>query len=68
MSAEQTGTGASQSIAHGLGATPTKVVAIPTDTSPAVVGVYTATEGVHTATNVLITVTSGKKFKVIAWV
>jgi hypothetical protein len=68
MSAELTGTGAAQSVAHGLGATPTKVVAVPTDTSPATVGVYTATEGVHTATNVLITVTSGKKFKVIAWI
>jgi len=66
VSTEQTGTGSSQSIAHGLGVTPSKVFVSPTDTAPATVGVYTATEGTHTATNVLVTVTSGKKYKVIA--
>lgn len=67
VSTEQTGTGAAQNIAHGLAAVPAAVLIVPTDTSPATVGVYTATEGVHTATNVITTVTSGKKFKVLAW-
>ena len=66
ISTEQTGTGASQNIAHGLGVAPTKVFTAPTDTSPATVGVYTLTEGAHDATNVVVTVTSGKKFKVMA--
>lgn len=66
LSAEQTGTGAPQDIAHGLGAAPTRVMIIPTDTAPATVGAYTAVEGAHTATNVVVTVTSGKKFKVRA--
>lgn len=67
VSTEQTGTGSSQNIAHGLGVTPTVIFAAPTDTSPSTVGVYTVTEGSHTSTNVVLTVTSGKKFKVMAW-
>lgn len=67
ISAEQTGTGAPQNIAHGLGVAPTKVFGAPTDTSPVTVGVYTMTEGAHDAANVIVTVTSGKKFKVMAW-
>jgi hypothetical protein len=66
VSAEQTGTGAPQNIAHGMGVVPTYVMASPTDTSPATAGVYTVTEGTHTTTNVVVTVTSGKKFKVLA--
>jgi len=66
-SAEQTGSGAAQSIAHGLGVTPTAVLIVPTDTAPATVGAYTAVEGTHTSTNVVVTVTSGKKYKVLAW-
>lgn len=66
ISAEQTGTGSSQNVAHGLGAVPSKVFVAPTDTAPATVGVYTVTEGAHDATNVILTVTSGKKFKVLA--
>jgi hypothetical protein len=67
VSTEQTGTGSAQNIAHGLGATPSKVVIVPTDTNPATTGAYTATEGAHTATNVIVTVTTGKKYKVMAW-
>jgi hypothetical protein len=67
ISTEQTGTGAPQNIAHGLGTTPTAVFAAPTDTSPVTVGVYTVTEGAHDGTNIVLTVTSGKKFKVMAW-
>lgn len=66
VSAEQTGTGSAQNVAHGLAATPTKVLIVPTDTAPATTGAYTATEGTHTSTNVVVTVTSGKKFKVWA--
>lgn len=68
VSAEQTGNGAAQSIAHGLGLTPRAVLVIPTDTAPATVGAYTAVEGTHTATNVVVTVTNGKKYKVVAFV
>ena len=67
-SAVQTGDGTAQSIAHGLGATPTAVLIVPTSTAPATVGDYTATEGAHTSTDVVVTVTSGKKYKVMAWV
>lgn len=63
ISAELTGTGAPQNIAHGLGVIPAKVFLAPTDTSPATAGVYTVTEGAHDATNAIVTVTSGKKFK-----
>ncbi len=66
VSTEQTGTGAAQNIAHGLGVVPSKVFVAPTDTSPVTVGAYTVTEGAHTSTNVVVTVTSGKKFKVLA--
>lgn len=62
-----TGTGSAQNIAHGLGVAPSDVLVIPYDTSVATVGVYAATEGTHTATNVVVTVTSGKKFKILAW-
>lgn len=66
LSTEQTGTGSAQNVAHGLGVVPEIVIVYPTDTSPATVGVYTMVEGTHTTTNVVVTVTSGKKFKVFA--
>jgi hypothetical protein len=66
ISAEQTGTGSSQNIAHGLGVTPWKVFVAPTDLTPATVGSYSVVEGSHDSTNVVVTVTSGKKFKVLA--
>jgi len=67
VSTEQTGNGSAQNVAHGLGATPSKVLIVPTDTAPATTGAYTATEGTHTSTNVVVTVTTGKKYKVFAW-
>ena len=67
ISTEQTGTGSSQNIAHGLGTVPTKVFVAPTDLTPSTVGSYAVTEGSHDSTNVVVTVTSGKKFKVLAW-
>jgi hypothetical protein len=65
-STEQTGNGSAQSIAHGLGVVPGLVLIIPTDTAPATTGAYTMTEGVHTGTNVVVTVTTGKKYVVLA--
>lgn len=67
VSTEQTGTGASQNIAHGLGAVPRMIIVTPTDLTPATVGSYSVVEGAHTSTNVVVTVTSGKKFKVLAF-
>jgi hypothetical protein len=57
----QTGTGAPQNIAHGLGVVPTFVTAIPTDGG-------TVVYGVHTSTNIVVTVTNAKKFDVLAFV
>jgi len=67
VSAELTGTGAAQNVAHGLGVVPTAVFVAPTNLSAATIGDYTVTEGAHTSTNVIVTVTTGKKFKVQAW-
>lgn len=66
VSSEQTGTGGAQSIAHGLGVVPSVVMIFPTDLSPATVGQYVVTEGAHTNANVVVTVTTGKKYKVVA--
>jgi hypothetical protein len=63
VSTVQTGTGSSQSIAHGLGVTPSAVfVSFTGSTSSQAV-----TEGSHTSTNVVVTVTSAATFKVIAF-
>lgn len=62
-STEQTGNGSAQNVAHGLGATPSLVLVIPTDV-PA--GQATFVEGSHTATNVIVTATTGAKYKVYA--
>lgn len=65
QSGVRTATGASESIAHGLGVVPSLVhVAIYDNTGVATVVV---TEGVHTLTNVLVTVTANAKYKVIAF-
>lgn len=63
VSTEQTGTGAAQTIAHGLGVTPSKVLIVPTYV-PA--DGITITEGTHGTANVAVTVTTGAKFKVLA--
>lgn len=67
VSAEQTGTGSAQNIAHGMGIVPFKVFVAPTDLTPATVGSYVVTEGAHDATNIVVTVTTSKKFKVMAF-
>lgn len=63
ISSVQTGTGSSQSIAHGLGATPAHVLVAFTGTTAS----QAVTEGTHTGTNVVVTVTTGATFKVIAF-
>lgn len=67
QSSEQTGTGSAQNVAHGLGRAPGIVIVYPTDTSPSTLGSYTVSLGTHTSTNVVLTVTSGKKFIVVAF-
>lgn len=66
VSSEQTGTGSSQNVAHGLGFTPSRVFVTYTDLTPATAGSVNVTYGTHTSTNVVVTVTSGKKFLVVA--
>lgn len=66
-STELTGTGVLQSVAHGLGSAPNLVLVYPTDTSASTTGSYVMVEGTHTSTNVVVTVTNGKKFKVVAF-
>ena len=67
-SSEQTGTGSEQSISHGLGFVPALVIVYPTDTSVATAGVYVVAEGTHTTSVVKVTVTTGKKYIVVAFV
>jgi hypothetical protein len=67
-STELTGTGAVQNVAHGLGTAPSLVLVYPTDTNVATTGAYVVSEGTHTLTNVVVTVTTGKKFRVVAFV
>ena len=66
-SSEQTGTGGAQDIAHGLAVTPGLVMVFPTDLTPGTDGDYAMTEGSHGSTNVVVTVTSGKKYMVVAF-
>jgi len=66
LSALQTGNGAQQSIAHGLGAVPVGVLVSCADNSGST-NVFTVAEGTHDATNVKVTVTTGAKYKVLAW-
>ena len=63
ISTEQTGTGSSQNIAHGLARAPSVVTFLFTGGTV----VTSVVEGTHDATNVVITVTSGAKFKILAW-
>lgn len=64
LSAEQTGTGSEQDIAHGLGATPALVFAVASNLTG---GAYVITYGTHDATNAKVTATSGEKYRVVAF-
>ena len=70
VSAEQTADGTAQSIAHGLGYTPSRVLVVVTGGHDGAGGAGTQfptiTEGTHDATNVVVTVTAGAKYKVLA--
>ena len=62
-STEQTGTGAPQVVAHGLGVTPSLFFAVPSNLTG---GAYVVSAESADATNVTLTVTLGEKFKVVA--
>ena len=64
-STEQTGTGSAQNIAHGLGTTPSLVWVTVTE-DPGGTG-FDVTEGSHGSTNCVVTVTTGVKYKVLAF-
>jgi hypothetical protein len=65
-SAVQTGTGAAQNIAHGLGVVPDVVFVVPEDLNVATIGAYTVVNGTHTSTNAIFTVTTSKTYRVVA--
>lgn len=69
-SAEQTGTGAEQDIAHGLAGVPTLVIVAATagDDGAGSPGIQmpVLVEGAHDGTNVKVTCTAGAKYKVVA--
>lgn len=67
VSTEQTGTGSSQNVPHGLGYTPTKVIVALTELPADLTAGADVAEGAHDATNVKVTVTTGIKFKVLAF-
>ena len=63
VSTEQTGTGSAQNIAHGLGRAPSIVLFGFTGGTV----VTSVVEGTHDATNIIVTVTSGARFKILGW-
>lgn len=70
QSTQQTGTGTQQTLAHGLGVVPSKVI-VELDYIPALADVVTQpttfiTQGTHTSTNVLITALLNAKYRVLA--
>lgn len=69
-STEQTGTGASQDIAHGLGSTPSLVWWSISDAAAGLAAgpppVLSLVPGAHDATNIKMTVSTGVKFHVYA--
>jgi hypothetical protein len=60
FSAQVSTTGSAQNVAHGLAATPSAVLIVPTDGA-------TVTPGAHDGTNVVFTATTGKKVDILAW-
>lgn len=67
VSAETTGTGASQNVAHTLGKVPSAVLAILTE-HPGTpdTGAFDVAYGSHSTTNAVVTVTLNVKFKILA--
>lgn len=68
LSSEQTGTGSTQDIAHGLGVTPFSVLIVPTDTTDTgiISGGFT-TSYTADSTNVTVTATANLKYVLQAW-
>ena len=66
LSAEQTGNGSAQNVAHGLGKIPEKVLVMLTG-GPASWAACSIVEGTHTDTNVVVTVTANFKYRVQAF-
>lgn len=64
MSEPVTGNGAAQNTAHGFGTIPTLTYAVPVDLTG---GVYAVIHGTHTTTNCIFTVTTGEKYRVVAF-
>ena len=64
-SAEQTGTGSAQSIPHSVGEVPRSVMVYLTG-GPASYTQPTISQGTHTADNVVVTVTTGWKYRIRA--
>lgn len=64
MSEPVTGNGSAQSTAHGFGSIPTLTFAVPVDLTG---GVYAVIHGTHTTTNCIFTVTTGEKYRVVAF-
>ena len=64
LSTEQTGNGAPQNVAHGLGVVPSLVFVVPSDLTG---GVFAVVYGTHTSTNAVVTVTNGEKYRVVAF-
>lgn len=64
MSEPVTGNGAAQNTAHGFGTIPTLTYAVPVDLTG---GVYAVIHGTHTTTNCVFTVTTGEKYRVVAF-
>jgi hypothetical protein len=64
-------TGSAQNVAHGLGVAPALVMIVPVGghDNGGGAGDYfpVITPGSHTTTNVVVTVTAGAKFQVLAW-
>lgn len=64
LSTEQTGNGAPQNVAHGLGVVPSLVFVVASNLTG---GPYVITYGSHTSTNAIVTATTGEKYRVIAF-
>ena len=62
VSALQTGTGSAQTIAHTMGRTPTKVIAIWQGT-----GTWSVTYGTSTSTDFVLTAGSTCTYVILAW-
>ena len=65
-SSETTGTGSAQNVAHTLGVVPRFVLVSPTELAADLAAGYDCAEGSHTSSNIVLTVTSGAKFKIVA--